>query len=323
MARRLNPAEGEAGLPDCGKGIPDRGDGFSQGTAGRGEGRNAEDHLAKGKGRSSKARGVGRAQGFGLQALGWSCGRISSQVCCVRAGEKGTQNGAGAGAVRTSEPPRVQEGTVPTGDSQARRPRVHPGQALAALPTRRPPPPWQRLLGRWLPGAGGRGGPGSRPQPPAGRLPDAPERKRHVWASRREEVPCRVPGGSAKNGEGRAGAGRGRGARPGWRPLPPPRTSPTPPPPSRPGCGPGPGWAGGLHLPCSPPPLRPRSSLRRSPSRRGSGVRGPAWLGRPTETSWVPGSAAHSLRDPGESTVVSEPQIPGPRHLGMKCEDAL
>lgn len=124
--------------------------------------------------------------------------------------------------------------------------------------------------GRWLPGAGGPGGPGSRPQPPAGRLPDAPGRKRLVWASGREEVPFRARGGSALHGEGRAGAGaaQGRGSRPGRRPFPPPRaraatrhphpaTRPAGPLPS---CGPRP-----QPEPSSATPsLRPRFPLCRS-----------------------------------------------------------
>lgn len=128
------------------------------------------------------------------------------------------------------------------------------------------------LLG---PGRGGPGGPGSRPQPPAGRLPDGPGRKRLVWASGREEVPCRARGGSALHGEGRAGAGagQGRGSRPGRRPFPPPRARAATrhPLPRHPACGTPP-----QRRPATPPePSSPTPSLRpRSPLCRSYGNRG-------------------------------------------------
>lgn len=54
------------------------------------------------------------------------------------------------------------------------------------------------------------------------------------------------------------------------------------------------------------PHLRPRSSLRPSHGPWGSraprgGVRGPAWRGRPTETSGIPSSARTCSVAPGEA----------------------
>lgn len=83
--------------------------------------------------------------------------------------------------------------------------RAGPGPAFPSLPP--PPPSWQQVPWPRAPGLGGPRGPGSQP---AGRQPDAPGRKRLVWAWGREEAPCRARGGSAIHGAGRTGAGRGR-----------------------------------------------------------------------------------------------------------------
>lgn len=199
--------------------------------------------------------------------------------------------------MRASEPLGVEEGPVPAGDSQARRPRVHP-----AGPWPRSQPAGRPLLGSGSPAAGSRARADAEGRAPAHRRPRAacqtrrkgsamygPRAGRKCLVGSREEAPNMARGGRGRAGGGEPARDGGRFRRRG-------RSRHAPPcPPSAPRLrvGSGPGCAGDLHLSPPSPHLRLGLLCAAGSGVRGPGseIRGPAWLGRPTETSWIPSSA--------------------------------